>query len=52
MMFAEIVVSDDGSKLEHVTKLRELKSEFNFKLVLAPTNMGLGNNICFQSPVT
>lgn len=43
--FDEIVVSDDGSKPIHLEKLRDLKSVYNYKLVEAPVNKGLGNNI-------
>lgn len=44
-VFGEIVVSDDGSKPEHQTKLNELKKSYGFKLIGAPKNKGLGNNI-------
>lgn len=43
--FAEIVVSDDGSKIEHLNHLNVLQQQFNFTLVTTPTNKGLGNNI-------
>ncbi|WP_316788118.1 glycosyltransferase [Pedobacter frigoris] len=43
--FAEIIVSDDCSKPEHLQKLEQMKSEFNFVLVTTPVNKGLGNNI-------
>lgn len=43
--FATIVVSDDGSKPEHLQKLRLLQSEFLFELITTPINRGLGNNI-------
>jgi glycosyltransferase involved in cell wall biosynthesis len=45
MEFEEIVVSDDGSKAEHLERLRLLQQEYSFKLVTTPTNKGLGNNI-------
>jgi glycosyltransferase involved in cell wall biosynthesis len=43
--FEDIVVSDDGSKPEHLATLEELKTLYNFKLIKAPVNKGLGNNI-------
>ena len=43
--FDAIVVSDDGSKAPHLEKLRALSSVYNYKLVEAPVNKGLGNNI-------
>lgn len=43
--FGAIVVSDDGSKPEHLEKLKALQSEYGFNLVTTPTNKGLGNNI-------
>jgi glycosyltransferase involved in cell wall biosynthesis len=44
-VFNEIVVSDDGSKPEHLEVLKVLSHRFNFKLILAERNTGLGNNI-------
>ncbi len=43
--FADIVVSDDGSKPEHLEKVRALQASFPFRLVTTPSNAGLGNNI-------
>lgn len=43
--FKEIVVSDDGSKQEHLEYIEGLKKRFDFKLVTTPQNKGLGNNI-------
>lgn len=43
--FYDIVVSDDGSKKEHVDYIENLKSKFKFTLVTTPKNSGLGNNI-------
>ena len=43
--FGGIVVSDDGSKLEQVERLRQMSSEFNFNLITTAKNGGLGNNI-------
>lgn len=43
--FGAIVVSDDGSKQEHVEKLLSLKEKFEFTLRTSPQNKGLGNNI-------
>ena len=57
VQFADIVVSDDGSKAEHQDKLLELQSVFNYRLVTAERNRGLGNNInkgqdAVQTPYT
>jgi len=43
--FGDIVVSDDGSKPEHLDRLHILKDKFNFRLITTPVNRGLGNNI-------
>jgi len=43
--FSDIVVSDDGSKKEHLDYIKELENKFDFTLVTAPENKGLGNNI-------
>ncbi len=43
--FAEIVVSDDGSKQNHLNHLRHLQQEHGFKLIEAEVNKGLGNNL-------
>lgn len=43
--FEEIVVSDDGSRSEHLDKIKGIQSEYGFKLVTTPANKGLGNNI-------
>lgn len=43
--FGETVVSDDGSKPEHIEKLKELQDRFKFRLITSPVNKGLGNNI-------
>ncbi|WP_353720654.1 glycosyltransferase [Dyadobacter sp. 676] len=43
--FADIVVSDDGSRPEHLEKVRALGGRYNFRLVTTPENRGLGNNI-------
>ncbi len=43
--FDDIVVSDDGSKAEHVNRIKELHSSYSFRLITAPKNSGLGNNI-------
>ncbi|WP_345954731.1 glycosyltransferase [Mucilaginibacter sp. PAMB04168] len=45
IIFGDIVVSDDGSKSEQVVRLKELAANYNFRLVSAPQNNGLGNNI-------
>ncbi|WP_159467673.1 glycosyltransferase family 2 protein [Dyadobacter sp. 3J3] len=43
--FEEIVVSDDGSKEEHLDVLKSLQQNYNFRLVTTTRNKGLGNNI-------
>jgi len=43
--FGNIVVSDDGSKLEQIDKLNDLVPQYQFNLVTTPQNKGLGNNI-------
>ena len=43
--FNEIVVSDDGSKEEHLSYLHQLKEKFGFKLICSDINRGLANNI-------
>lgn len=43
--FAEIVVSDDGSKPEHQQLLQQLQQEHGITLITTPKNRGLGNNI-------
>ncbi|MDQ4140958.1 MAG: glycosyltransferase family 2 protein [Bacteroidota bacterium] len=43
--FQDIVVSDDGSKTEHLNKLKELQAIYPFRLISTEKNQGLGNNI-------
>ena len=43
--FGAIVVSDDGSRPEHLNKIRQLKNQFSIQLITAEVNKGLGNNI-------
>lgn len=43
--FKDIVVSDDGSKTEHLDYLNSIKEKYNFRLITTPKNKGLGNNI-------
>lgn len=43
--FGDIVVSDDGSKPEHVQAIRALQSTYDFRLITAEKNQGLGGNI-------
>ncbi len=45
IQFEDVIVSDDGSKPEHLNFLKELQKEHRFKLVTTPQNKGLGNNI-------
>jgi glycosyltransferase involved in cell wall biosynthesis len=43
--FGDIVVSDDGSKPEHILVVKALAEELGFRLVTTQANAGLGNNI-------
>lgn len=43
--FSEIVVSDDGSSEEHISKLVSLEQQYGFNLIRSAVNKGLGNNI-------
>lgn len=43
--FGEIVVSDDGSNVEHLDAIIKLSNEHKFRLIQAEKNGGLGNNI-------
>ncbi len=43
--FEDIVVSDDGSKPEHVDYIKTLHDKYTFRLITTPKNRGLGNNI-------
>ena len=43
--FGDIVVSDDGSKPEHLNILKAMQTKYNFRLITTPVNKGLGNNI-------
>jgi len=45
IIFGDIVVSDDGSKAEHVDYLNKIREKYNFRLITTPKNAGLGNNI-------
>ncbi|PIQ20084.1 MAG: glycosyl transferase family 2 [Cytophagales bacterium CG18_big_fil_WC_8_21_14_2_50_42_9] len=44
-VFDDIVVSDDGSKPEHIKALQALTNTYKFRLITTPKNKGLGNNI-------
>jgi glycosyltransferase involved in cell wall biosynthesis len=44
-VFGSIVVSDDGSKPEHVEYINNLHKDYSFQLVTTEKNKGLGNNI-------
>jgi len=43
--FGDIVVSDDGSKPEHLGYLKSIADKYYFRLITTPKNAGLGNNI-------
>lgn len=45
MSFGAVVVSDDGSKSEHLNPIKELQQVHGFDLVTTPINRGLGNNL-------
>ncbi len=45
LRFQEIVISDDGSKPEHLDYIKTLQTKYKFKLINTPKNQGLGNNI-------
>lgn len=45
VQFGEIIVSDDCSKTEHQAYLKSLQGQYNFRLVTAPVNKGLANNL-------
>ena len=42
--FEEVIVTDDGSNEEHLSRVNELQKKFSFKLLTTPVNKGLGNN--------
>ncbi|RAJ93979.1 glycosyl transferase family 2 [Larkinella arboricola] len=43
--FDEIIVSDDGSKPEHLNAIHNLNTQYDFRLVTTPKNKGLANNL-------
>ncbi len=43
--FDEVVVSDDGSREDHLAYLSVLRERYHFTLVTTEVNKGLGNNI-------
>lgn len=43
--FAEIVVSDDGSRPVHLDYIRGLADRFPMRIITSPVNGGLGNNL-------
>lgn len=43
--FGNIVVSDDGSRLDYLAELKKLQKKYEFNLIMARNNKGLGNNI-------
>ena len=45
LSFEEVVISDDGSKPEHLNYIQQLQTEYGFRLITTPVNKGLGNNI-------
>ena len=45
MQFEETVVSDDGSRPEHLQVVQAMAQTYQYRLVTTPVNKGLGNNI-------
>lgn len=45
ILFTHVVVSDDGSTVEHREKLNQLKEQYGFTLVQSERNQGLGHNM-------
>jgi glycosyltransferase involved in cell wall biosynthesis len=45
LAFEEVVISDDGSKPEHLAYVKQLQETYEFRLITTPVNKGLGNNI-------
>ncbi|WP_345951919.1 glycosyltransferase [Mucilaginibacter sp. PAMB04274] len=45
LSFEEIVISDDGSKPEHLSYVKSLQQIYTFRLITTPVNKGLGANI-------
>lgn len=45
IQFGEIVISDDGSKSQHLNYIKQIQPFFDFKLIQTVKNKGLGNNI-------
>lgn len=43
--FGEILVSDDGSSSDHLSFIENLQEKYDFRLLKAIRNSGLGNNI-------
>lgn len=43
--FSEIIVSDGGSRIEHLGRVVEMQKELSFTLLTTETNKGLGNSI-------
>lgn len=43
--FGNIIVSDDGSKQEHLEHLKKLRGEYKIEILNSTRNRGLGNNI-------
>src|SRR4051812_10147947 len=45
IFFEEVIVSDGGSRPEHLNSVIDLKEEYGFSLLTSPENKGLGNTI-------
>jgi glycosyltransferase involved in cell wall biosynthesis len=45
VVFGSIIVSDDCSQETHINTVKQLQTQYNFKLVTASINRGLGNNL-------
>src|SRR5690606_3442310 len=44
-VFGDIIVSDDGSKPDHLNYINSLKEKFPIRIIGTEKNKGLGNNI-------
>ena len=43
--FNEIVISDDGSRPEHLKRLKELEEKYKLRIIYSDKNRGLANNL-------
>lgn len=45
VIFGDIIVSDDSSKMVHINAIKQLQKQYDFKLITGSVNKGLGNNL-------